>query len=43
LSIAQRIVAKLGGTVGFEDDGEAERGSTFYFTLPSSELTKAAE
>ena len=43
LSIAQRIVAKLGGTVGFEDDGEAERGSTFYFTLPSSEPRKAAE
>jgi PAS domain S-box-containing protein len=34
LSIAKRIVEKLGGTVGV--DSVAGEGSTFYFTLPAS-------
>jgi signal transduction histidine kinase len=34
LSIVQRIVEKLGGTVGVESEGVPGRGSTFYFTLP---------
>ncbi len=33
LSIVQRIVKRLGGTVGVESDGE--HGCTFYFTLPT--------
>jgi signal transduction histidine kinase len=35
LSIAKRIVEKLGGQVGIES--ELGRGSTFFFTLPASE------
>ncbi|MBN1658791.1 MAG: GAF domain-containing sensor histidine kinase [Anaerolineae bacterium] len=35
LSIVQRIVQKLGGTVGVQSDGVPGRGCTFYFTLPS--------
>ena len=34
LSIVQRIIEKLGGNVGV--DSAAEKGSIFYFTLPSS-------
>jgi PAS domain S-box-containing protein len=34
LSIVQRIVTKLGGTVGLES--QAEGGSCFYFTLPTA-------
>jgi len=34
LSIAQRIVEKLGGQVGVESQGVADQGSTFFFTLP---------
>ncbi|GAB4453123.1 MAG: hypothetical protein Fur0044_48070 [Anaerolineae bacterium] len=33
LSIAQRIVAKLGGQVGVESDNTPGRGCAFYFTL----------
>jgi PAS domain S-box-containing protein len=36
LSIVQRIVHKLGGTVGFES--AKGHGSTFYFTLPAAEV-----
>jgi len=36
LSIVQRIVEKLGGTVGVESEGVPGRGSTFSFTLPQS-------
>lgn len=35
LSIARRIIDKLGGQVGV--DSELGKGSTFYFTLPSAE------
>ena len=38
LSIVQRIVRRLGGTVGVESDGE--HGSTFYFTLPAAEAER---
>ncbi|MGD8624976.1 MAG: ATP-binding protein [Anaerolineae bacterium] len=34
LSIAQRIVERLGGEVGVESDGVPGRGSCFYFSLP---------
>ncbi|NUN14056.1 MAG: hybrid sensor histidine kinase/response regulator, partial [Myxococcales bacterium] len=34
LSIAQRIVEKLGGQVGVESENLPGRGCTFYFTLP---------
>ncbi len=34
LSIVQRIVEKLGGSVGAESEGVPGRGSRFYFTLP---------
>jgi signal transduction histidine kinase len=34
LSIVQRIIEKLGGTVGVESEGAPGRGSIFYFTLP---------
>lgn len=36
LSIAQRIVVKLGGQVGVESDGVPGRGSVFFFTLPAA-------
>ena len=36
LSIARRIVEKLGGVVGVESEGPGE-GSLFYFTLPAVE------
>ncbi len=35
LSIVKRIVEKLNGQVGVESEGIPERGSTFYFTLPT--------
>ncbi len=35
LSIARRIVDKLGGQVGLESEGVAGKGSVFSFTLPS--------
>ncbi len=41
LSIVRRIVEKLGGDVGVES--EIGKGSTFYFTLPSSESQQAEE
>jgi K+-sensing histidine kinase KdpD len=41
LSIVRRIVEKLGGDVGVES--EIEKGSIFYFTLPSSESQQAEE
>jgi signal transduction histidine kinase len=34
LSIVQRIITKLGGTVGLENQNEG--GSCFYFTLPTA-------
>lgn len=34
LSIVQRIVERLGGSVGVECPGVAETGSTFWFALP---------
>jgi signal transduction histidine kinase len=34
LSIARRIVEKLGGQVGVESDGVPGQGSVFSFTLP---------
>ena len=37
LSIVRRIVEKLGGEVGVESNPMAEKGSTFYFTLPAAE------
>ena len=37
LSIVQRIVEQLGGTVGVES--EVGKGSTFYFTLPGEKRT----
>jgi signal transduction histidine kinase len=36
LSIAQRVVEKLGGQVGVESDGIAGLGSLFFFTLPTA-------
>jgi signal transduction histidine kinase len=39
LSIAQRIVEKLGGQVGVESEGLPGQGCTFYFTLPGQPLT----
>ncbi len=38
LSIARRIVEKLGGEVGVESEGVPDRGSVFYFILPGSNL-----
>ncbi len=40
LTIAQRIVRKLNGTVGVES--EVGAGSTFWFTLPAAAVAKAA-
>jgi signal transduction histidine kinase len=40
LSIVQRIMTRLGGTVGVESHGE-QRGSCFYFTLPADESSTA--
>jgi PAS domain S-box-containing protein len=37
LSIAQRIVEKLGGQVGVESAGKPGLGSLFYFTLPAAD------
>ena len=37
LAIVRRIVEKLGGQVGIENDGVPGHGSLFYFTLPSPE------
>jgi signal transduction histidine kinase len=34
LSIARRIITKLGGKVGVESDGVPGKGSIFHFTLP---------
>jgi signal transduction histidine kinase len=34
LSIARRIITKLGGRVGVESDGVLGKGSIFHFTLP---------
>jgi signal transduction histidine kinase len=36
LSIARRIVEKLGGQVGVESEGIPGRGCTFFFTLPQA-------
>lgn len=36
LSIVQRIVQKLGGTVGVESEGLPGKGARFYFTLPAA-------
>jgi signal transduction histidine kinase len=36
LSIARRIIDKLGGQVGVISDGVPGRGSLFYFTLPAA-------
>jgi PAS domain S-box-containing protein len=36
LSIAQRVVEKLGGQVGVESDGTPGLGSLFFFTLPAN-------
>ena len=36
LSIAQRVVEKLGGQVGVESDGTPGLGSLFFFTLPAA-------
>jgi PAS domain S-box-containing protein len=36
LSIAQRVVEKLGGQVGVESEGLPGRGSLFFFTLPAA-------
>lgn len=36
LSIARRIIEKLGGQVGVESEGVPGRGSLFYFTLPTA-------
>lgn len=41
LSIVQRIITKLGGTVGVES--EPGHGSRFYFTLPITQPTAVAE
>jgi signal transduction histidine kinase len=41
LSIVRRIIEKLGGDVGVES--EVGKGSTFYFTLPSSEPQQTEE
>jgi sensor domain CHASE-containing protein/putative methionine-R-sulfoxide reductase with GAF domain len=41
LSIVRRIVEKLGGDVGVES--EIGKGSTFYFTLPTSSESQKAE
>jgi signal transduction histidine kinase len=37
LSIARRIVEKLGGQVGVESEGVPGQGCTFFFTLPKVE------
>ncbi len=37
LSIAQRVVEKLGGQVGVESDGTPGLGSLFFFTLPAAD------
>jgi signal transduction histidine kinase len=39
LSIARRIIERLGGHVGVESDGVPGRGSVFSFTLPVAEET----
>jgi signal transduction histidine kinase len=36
LSIARRIVEKLGGQVGVESNGVPGQGSRFFFTLPGA-------
>jgi PAS domain S-box-containing protein len=36
LSIAQRVIEKLGGQVGVESDGTPGLGSLFFFTLPAA-------
>ena len=38
LSIAKRIVEKLGGTVGVESKNRPGEGCTFWFTLPAEQL-----
>ncbi len=37
LSIAQRVIERLGGTVGVESEGKPGLGSLFYFTLPAAD------
>ncbi|HTP07258.1 MAG TPA: HAMP domain-containing sensor histidine kinase, partial [Anaerolineae bacterium] len=36
LSIAQRVVEKMGGQVGVESAGAPGLGSLFFFTLPAA-------
>jgi signal transduction histidine kinase len=42
LWIVQRIVERLGGTVGVESDGAPGRGCRFLFTLPAAQTADAA-
>jgi PAS domain S-box-containing protein len=37
LSIAQRVVEKMGGQVGVESEGKPGLGSLFFFTLPAAD------
>jgi signal transduction histidine kinase len=41
LSIAQRVIERLGGKVGVESEGVLGEGSLFYFTLPAADTSQA--
>jgi signal transduction histidine kinase len=43
LSIAQRVIERLGGRVGVESEGVPGAGSLFYFTLPAADPLPAEE